>query len=159
MDPNHIKVTFAHEQDETLHQIVLYPEHAQRTESEEFRRNKHELVHGRDEPCWISGSREKREVHHFFEWSLWNSLDPVKVLEVLKMLNPYGYPEADYEKPIESPDDIRNLVVLSEEYHRGPYKGVHMITFPIWIAQKAVKDGVQITETEKEHADHQESSS
>lgn len=48
-------------------------------------------------------------------------------------------------KPIESPDDIRNLVVLCETHHRGVNKGVHDLTMPIWFPQRAVKAGVEIT--------------
>jgi hypothetical protein len=138
-------MTAAHEQRETLHEDVLYPEHVQRTESEEFRRNKRVLIRKLDLPCWVSGSREKREVHHIFEWSLWPSLDPERVLDALHAFDPYGFTARDPETPITSPDDIRNLLVLSEKFHRGIGTGVHKISFPIWLPQRAVKPGVEIT--------------
>ncbi len=142
-------MTDAHSQDETLRQDVLYPEHVQRTESAEFARNKHQLIHKLNLGCWICGSREKREVHHYIcEWALWEDVDPAKALRTAHAIDPYGFAAHDPEKPIESPDDIRNLMVLCETHHRAPFFGVHTITFPIWVSQREVKPGVQITQSE-----------
>jgi len=139
--------TPAHEQHESFHEDILYPEHVQRTESSEFRANKHLLVHQLDLGCWICGSKQDREVHHFAsEWSLWDSLDPALVLDTVLHIDPYGYAAKDPSTPMSSPDDIRNLMVLCEKHHRHPYFGVHTITMPIWIAQRSVKPGVAVTE-------------
>jgi hypothetical protein len=149
-------VTAAHEQHETLHQDVLYPEHVQRTESEEFRRNKHHLVHELQLGCWICAGRTQLEVHHFAcEWALWEDADPAKVLKTTRLIDPYGFTALNPNAPIASPDDARNLMVLCEKHHRAPYFGVHTITMPIWIAQKVAKDGVEIIRApvkEPEHA-------
>lgn len=129
-----------------------------RVESSEFRRNKRVMVRQLDLPCWICGCRDKREVHHIHEWALWNALDPEKVLDTLHVFDPYGYTHQIGEKPIESPDDIRNLLVLCGEHtvdgvtipgghHRGENLGVHDLSFPIWVAQRAVKAGFSITKS------------
>lgn len=146
-----------HEQHGTFHENVVYPEHVQRTESKEFRQNHQLLVQHLDVPCWVCGSRDKREVHHIFEWSLWNSLDPEKVLQVLRCFDPYGYTRNNSEAPVESPDDIRNLLVLCGAHaqdniniegghHRGVDIGIHRITWPIFLAIKCKKDGVEIVD-------------
>lgn len=134
----------SHEVKRTIVEEVEYPDHADRTTSEEFAKNRREMVENDDTPCWICGSRKNREVHHFFEWSLFPAIDPTKMKIVLKMLDPYGYSKAD-DSDITSPDDKRNLLVLCEDHHRGRNNGVHALTFPIWLAQKCVKDGIDIT--------------
>lgn len=144
-------MTKAHEQTETLHQEVLYPEHVQRTESAEFARNKHQLVKKLDLGCWICGSKEAREVHHFAcEWALWEDVEPAKVLATAHAVDPYGFAAQDPDRAIGSPDDIRNLMVLCEKHHRAPYFGVHSITLPIWIAQRMAKPGHEFIKPEKE---------
>lgn len=151
-----MSVDKVHEQAIRLTQDVLYPAHEERTESAEFRKNKRLLVKQLDVPCWICGSRDSREVHHLFEWSLWSALDPEKVLDTLHVFDPYGYTHKMGEQPIESPDDVRNLVVLCGHHevagvpvpgghHRGVNLGVHEITLPIWLSLRAVKPGVEIT--------------
>lgn len=149
--------TKKHEQRQTLHQDVVYPDHVERTTSKEFRHNRHTLVDQLDLPCWICGSREKREVHHLHEWALWNSLDPSKVLNTLRCFDPYGFTKNNPSEPVESPDDIRNLLVLCGEHsqdgktipgghHRGVDIGIHTITFPIWLSIRAKKDGIDIVD-------------
>lgn len=150
-------VVAEHSQRHTLTEVVLYGEHEQRTESAQFRRNKRMLVRQLDVPCWICGERGPREVHHIHEWSLWNKLDPHKVLDTLHVFDPYGYTHQMGDMPIDSPDDIRNLLVLCGTHtvngveipgghHRGENLGVHDVTFPVWIAMRSVKDGENITE-------------
>jgi hypothetical protein len=138
-------MTAAHEQRETLHVDRIYPAHDDRTESAEFRINKHRLVRKMDLGCWICGIKEKREVHHWTEWSWWNKVDPEADLSLLHVIDAYGFTADDPTMPMTSPDDIRNLVVLCEKHHRHPYFGVHMVDFPTWIAQKVVKPGEEVT--------------
>lgn len=145
-----------HAHKRTFTEYVLVPDHAKRTASELFRRNRRHLVRQLDLPCWVCGNRERREVHHIHEWALWGALDPDKVLDTLHVFDPYGFTHQLGEKPIESPDDIRNLLVLCGHcevdgvavpggHHRGTNAGVHDLTFPVWIAQRAVKAGVSVT--------------
>lgn len=59
-----------HEQKLTLSVDIFYPDHEPRTESALFARTKHHLVKVLDTPCWICGSKDQREVHHFHaEWA------------------------------------------------------------------------------------------
>lgn len=139
-------MTEGHDEKHTFTEFIDYPAHETRTESAEFRANKRRLVKQLDIGCWICGSKENREVHHIHEWSLWNALDPEKVLNSLHAFDPYGYTHAGGDKPIESPDDLRNLVVICEVHHRGIGTGVHALTMPIWLPQRAVKKGVSITQ-------------
>jgi hypothetical protein len=147
------KMTPAHEQTDTIHEDVLYPEHVQRTESATFRTNKHTLVRKLGLKCWLCDpasplkcSIEKPlEAHHLHEWALWSDLDPAKVLDILRVFDPYGFAHQMGDQPVESPDDIRNLLILCEAHHRGVDTGVHRLTFPIWLPQRAAKPGVQIT--------------
>jgi hypothetical protein len=146
-----------HEQKHTITEFIEYPDHEARTESAEFRKNKRILVKQLDLPCWTCGSRDHREVHHLHEWALWGALDAEKVLDTLHQFDPYGFTHKMGEQPIESPDDIRNLLVLcghhttlaGEEipggHHRGVDLGIHDLTFPIWLALHSAKDGVELT--------------
>ena len=135
----------AHQQDHTFEENILYPSHEPRHESKEFRDNKHHLVHELQLPCWLCGSREHLEAHHWHEWALWNSLEASEALEVLQLIDFYGFAKKLGDKPLNSPDDIRNLVVLCELHHRGKDAGIHGLTFPIWLARRSVKQGSHIT--------------
>lgn len=145
-----------HEMKHSVTEFVEIPDHAKRTESALFSRNKRTLVRQLDLPCWVCGNRDHREVHHIHEWALWGALDPDKALDTLHVFDPYGFTHQIGEKPLESPDDIRNLLVLCGHceingvpvpggHHRGVDAGIHDLTFPTWIAQRAVKPGVSIT--------------
>ncbi|HDR9163605.1 TPA: hypothetical protein QDB28_004009 [Burkholderia vietnamiensis] len=145
-----------HEVKHTFTEYVETPDHEKRTESALFRKNKRTLVRQLGLGCWICGRKESPEVHHLHEWSVWGALDPEKVLDTLHVFDPYGYTHNMGDMPIESPDDIRNLLVLCGEceidgvpvpggHHRGIDAGVHDVTFPTWVAQRAVKDGMSIT--------------
>lgn len=131
-----------HEQRETLTIDIEYPDHAQRTESPEFAANKRTLVTKLDTPCFCCGGKENREVHHFIiEWAEWDFADPAKVLTAAHRFDIYGYAGQLGDKPILSPDDIRNLVVICAKCHRGRGTGIHLVPFPNWIAQVVAKDG------------------
>lgn len=134
-----------HDQVETLRIDVEYPEHAQRTESAEFEQNKRTLVTKLDTPCFSCGSKDHREVHHWcIEWSEWDNADPAKVLQRLHQMDIYGYAAQLGDKPVSSPDDIRNLVVICASCHRGAGVGIHLVPFPNWISQVVAKDGVRV---------------
>lgn len=137
--------TPAHEQVETLRIDVEYPAHVARTESPEFAANKRTLVTKLDTPCLCCRGKTAREVHHFvIEWAEWENADPAKVLEMCHRLDVYGYAAQLGDKPIASPDDIRNLVVICAKCHRGAGTGIHLVPMPNWISQVVAKDGVQI---------------
>jgi hypothetical protein len=146
----------AHEAKRTFTELVKFPAHKKRTASPEFQKNKDILVKQLNLPCFICDNRGIREVHHVHEWALWEALDPKKVLNTLHIFDPYGFTNKMGETPLESPDDIRNLMVLCGHceingvsvpggHHRGTNAGVHHLTFPVWLAQRAVKPGMSIT--------------
>jgi hypothetical protein len=140
-----IATTAAHDQRETITIDVEYPEHAQRTESHEFGVNKRTLVTKLDTPCFCCGSKDKREVHHMcIEWAEWENADPAKVFRLVHQFDIYGYAAQLGDKPVESPDDIRNLVVICASCHRGAGLGIHLVPFPNWVSQVAAKAGVRV---------------
>lgn len=130
-----------------LTEIVIYPDHAKREESEEFKRNKERLKEDGHYKCWVCGSTKNLQVHHFgCEWALANDCDFTKLKEFCEEFDPYGYGKLLRNKPITSVDDIRNLLVLCEEHHLGGTEdgvanGIHNISFPIFIIQKLAKEG------------------
>ncbi len=142
----------AHFKKGTFEEQYWIPAHNKRRESNEFKKNKKFVRDECGAPCWICGKSKDLEVHHVFEWSFWNVLDPKKVTKILKAIEFYDekyiskakldsaklrakieYLENN-ELIVDSPDDIRNLVVLCREHHRLKYSGVHTISFPIWLA-------------------------
>lgn len=136
----------AHLQRKTVEEDIYYPEHEPRKASSLYRHNHALLVHHLKEGCWICGTREKLETHHWHEWAEWQDLDPAKVRAALLQLDFYGFSRRMADEPVVSPDDVRNLVVLCADHHRHREKGVHDLTFPIWLAQRAVLPGRFITE-------------
>lgn len=158
------RVVEEHEQTEKVTEYVVFPEHSQRTESELFRANKHKLVHELNLPCFKCAMKsypnhpppeayQNREVHHWLvEWAAWNAVDPAKVQYLLDngFFDAYGFSAQMKGQPFESPDDIRNLIVLCERHHRDGHVGVHHSTAPEWLSDLVAKDGVDILLTDEE---------
>lgn len=125
-----------------LTECVITPEHVHREESAELRRNKARLREDGHWRCWLCGATEALQVHHFaVEWSLWPDADPEKVQQFVETFDPYGYGRLLRNRPLGSPDDIRNLLVLCQACHIGKGTGVHAITMPIWLIQGLAKSG------------------
>lgn len=116
-----------HEHDQVNHLIELihYPDHPPRTESEEFIRNR-EKFHKEGARCWVdNGFCEGHiEIHHMLEWALSNAIDWEKVKK------DRGYDHADAWE---------NLIPLCHAHHQGVGKGIHKISYPAWLAQKYMK--------------------
>ena len=145
------------EHEQSLH-IVLeeeIPGHAHRTESSLFRKNKKLLVKDHDLPCAAPHckSKEKREVHHLAEWcgEPWYNMSWLK--EVLMKFDVYGFSKMYAHEPIESVDDIRNLIVLCAKCHREDPFSIHYVPFPQWVQQAIVERGHSF-EGLKEHLTH-----
>lgn len=152
----------------TLREMYWIPHHDKRRVSSRFRKNKKFLRDHLELPCWIcakhGSKRNPLEVHHIFEWSLWNAIDPMKAVFILDCLEFYdetyigsanGRRDELIEKlenlkgkPLQTPDDIRNLIVLCQEHHRLKYSGIHMISFPIWLALGVLKPGFRMIRRE-----------
>ena len=131
----------------TLDEIIAYPEHAPRKASYEYKRVHKHLVYELDEPCWVCGVRQSQlqagqhnETHHaILEWALEGAANPSLILA--------DFPEmgaADDPHLRQWLDSEGNMLVLCSLHHRGAMKGIHMITYPAWIAQRYL-DGHDIT--------------
>jgi hypothetical protein len=124
-----------HTQPETIHFSINYPDHAPRTESALFRATKHHLVKVLDTPCWVCGTKEGREVHHFhIEWADSEGVD----WEKMRALHP-AFDWSTFKEPADFVDSEYNMRVLCERHHRGINHGIHMLPYPIWIAQKVMR--------------------
>ena len=123
--------TGEHEYKETLTVDVFYPEHVQRTESALFRETKHTLIDKDDKPCMVCGSRENREVHHWFvEWAYANSIDWKKMQAYFT-----DFDWSSFKEPSDFVDSEYNCRVLCMTHHRAKDAGIHMIPYPIWLEQ------------------------
>lgn len=121
-----------HEQKETITVDVFYPDHPPRTESSLFRKTKHHLVAILDTPCWVCGSKEQREVHHFHaEWADANGID----WEKMRALHP-TFPWSTFEEATDFIDSEYNMMVLCKYHHTHKDHGIHMLPYPIWIMQR-----------------------
>lgn len=140
-------MTEAHKTVRHLTEVIITPEHAERTESAEFGRSKERLKTDGHYQCWICGTTENLQVHHFgCEWSLENICDFEKLKVFCEEYDPYGYGRLLRNQPMTTVDDVRNLLVICQEHHIGGAKdgaanGIHEITFPVWVIQKLAKQG------------------
>lgn len=131
-----------HEFKEDIQVDIYYPNHSQRTESNLFVRTKHHLVDVLDTPCWICGSKDKREVHHFHcEWAFGNAVD----WDQMKTMHP-DFDWSTFKNTEDFIDSEYNMMVLCEQHHRAQDAGIHMLPYPIWIAQKFIKSGFILSE-------------
>lgn len=141
----------AHEQDERFTERDLIADHAERSESEEFRHNK-ALLLATHPHCWVNSddcdTGGPIEAHHCVEWSQAPKVDFVRLKATLLCFDPYGYSLRLAAQPIMSIDDIRNLVLLCASHHRGKDRGAHMLTWPTFFAMKARRDGESVTADE-----------
>lgn len=132
-----------------LVEIVNDPAHAQRTESEEFRRSKARLKADGHYRCYVCGTTEHIEIHHYgAEWMFAPVVDFAKLQAFCEDWDPYGYGRLLRHVPMTSVDDVRNCLALCHEHHLsgaedGAANGIHNITFPAWISQKLVKAGAE----------------
>lgn len=126
-----------------ISEIMYYPEHDKRHETEEYRKSREELVSKYG--CYVCGTKEDLEAHHYgCEYSEWNACSADKLKDFLMTFDVYGYSATLKDKPIESVDDIRNLMVLCSRHHRHKRHGIHAMTFPFWIMQYVKKDSFHL---------------
>lgn len=139
---------------EMRHQVledVFYPAHPPRQETPEYVAVHHKLVVEDDTPCYICTLRHSQlndpeinihgarsiETHHWWiEWALANAVDPDKIRAF--------FPEAD-DVSAWVDHSPNNLLVLCDRHHRHKEVGIHELTYPIWIAQKFVKQDFRLT--------------
>lgn len=135
----------------TLHVSIVDPDHGARNEAPQsaFEAAKRRLKDDGHFQCYVSGCQATNlQVHHFLcEWSEANDADMVKVKALSERFDPYGYGKLLAHRPIESPDDIRNMLVLCQSHHTGVNHatntgiGIHYQPAPAFFAQLVALDG------------------
>lgn len=121
-----------HEQRETLEVDIFYPDHEPRTESPLFRRTKHDLIVVRNTPCWVCGTFDNREVHHFHaEWADADGID----WDRMRTLHPQ-FDWSTFKEATDFIDAEYNMMVLCKRHHTGKDHGIHMLPYPVWIMQR-----------------------
>lgn len=142
-------MTAIHIEAKTIHDVVVDPDHADRTESEVFRKAKERLKEDGHYKCWICGSTDNLQVHHFAaEYMFEDIADLDKVKRFTEEFDVYGYGRLLKDQPLTSVESVRCLMVLCQTHHTGvdhadggSGTGIHSLTFPSWIMQKLAKDG------------------
>ena len=126
----------------TLHEVAWYPAHDPRKASREYRQVHKHLVVELDTPCWICGVKHsaggKMETHHSeIEWASERAFEEdeamlVKLVDDMHQMIKACTPEAlrDFL------DSEGNMLVLCSEHHRGPFTGIHSISYPVWKLQR-----------------------
>lgn len=157
-----------HEEKLTLTVDVEIPGHEARTETSLFRHTKTQLLEREGHRCWICGRTPEEtgkpaQVHHHpVERSLAEGID----FEIVKadcnagMYGPYAQ-SFDW-KTFFSHGDVYAFVdnalvngrVLCPDHHIGRNEGIHMLPYPLFLAQRYMKTGYEFTPSEKIcHAD------
>ena len=141
----------AHLEHLTLHVAIVDPDHGARSEAPQsaFEAAKRRLKDDGHYHCYVPGCEAADlQVHHFLcEWSEANDADMVKVKAMAERFDPYGYGKLLAHRPIENPDDIRNMLVLCQGHHTGVNHdtqtgiGIHYTTAPAFFAQLCALDG------------------
>jgi hypothetical protein len=137
-------MTAEHVEHRILHDFAIDPDHADRTESSEFRAAKARLKQDGHYKCYICGTTESLQVHHrACEYMFAQVVDYNLLKEFCEEWDIYGYGKLLKAQPITSPDDVRNQMVLCQSHHTGVNHvdggggtGIHSCSFPTWIAQK-----------------------
>jgi len=142
-------MTEEHVEHRLLHDFAIDPDHADRTESAEFRAAKARLKQDGHYRCYICGATENLQVHHrACEYMFAQVVDYNLLKEFCEEWDIYGYGRLLKAQPITSPDDVRNQMVLCQPHHTGVNHqdggggtGIHSCSFPTWIAQKVALSG------------------
>lgn len=142
-------MTEIHIESRTIHDVVVDPDHANRTESETFRKAKERLKQDGHYKCWICGTDKDIQIHHFVaEYMFENIADLDKAKEVAETFDIYGYGRLLKHQPLESVEDVRCLMALCQTHHTGvdhaderSGTGIHSLTMPSWLIQRVARDG------------------
>jgi|ERR1700733_9574803 len=146
-------VSQIHEMKQTNSFDIFIPGHEPRTESATFRNTKKTLA---DAICWICGTKDSIEIHHFkSEWALINAAD----WTTLRALYP-DFPDwakikdndpTTYEFFV---DSVYNCMPLCEGHHRSTGKdgklGIHASPYPVWSFQKIVQSNYTYIKPQEE---------
>ena len=139
-----------HIEGRTIRDVVIDPDHAERTESETFRKTKQRLKEDGHYRCFICGTDKNIQIHHFIaEYMFANIADLDKAKELAEIFDIYGYGKLLKNQPLESIEDVRCCMALCQTHHTGvdhadgnSGTGIHSMTFPSWLIQRVAKDGM-----------------
>ena len=137
-----------HETKRSLREDIIVPGHERRTESLEFRASKERLKADGHHRCYVCGSTENIQIHHYgCEWSLAADCDFDTLKAFLLKWDAYGYSNLLLHRPLTSVDDVRNMMALCAEHHIMADTGIHEVSFPVWVIQLIeTKRGIAIPE-------------
>lgn len=149
-------MTEAHFEKRTLRENAKYPKHAPREEDvhyKVFHHAQHHLIHELGAGCWIGGATleqihsglaadhrcfgaKQLEAHHSVaEFAGLNEIDWQKVAK--------DFPQAE----LHSDEDFLNfaegeggLMILCDIHHREAGRGIHSVTYPVWLLDRYAKD-------------------
>ena len=130
-----------------LIETINDPSHVKRQDTPEFRAAKKRLKQDGHYHCYICGTTQHLEAHHYGMEKMLESVTDFEALQAFLLeWDVYGYSHLLRNKPLTSLDDLRNILILCREHHcssdrDGAANGVHNISFPAWISQKLVKRG------------------
>ncbi len=142
----------------TIKEDVLYPGHAPRKETKEYRAVRYKLVYDMDLPCLVCGVKQstlknKKEnrfgakmmqTHHrMIEYAFAEGVDIDKFNKtIVPTLASHHPKDLQYKKPFTHEKMLKwvdhsphNLWVLCDVHHIGKNTGIHELTYPIWSAQ------------------------
>lgn len=135
-------IVAAHDQVRQLLEVIHYPDHPKRTESEEYKRNRAKL-HAEGCKCYIDNGfcQGPIQIHHLIEWATANEVDWEKVKK---------------DRGYDHVDDMKNLMPLCEKHHQWVGFGIHEITYPAWLLQKYMtKEALELFEKAVQHMKEQ----
>lgn len=137
-----MNATNEHEVKESIEIDVFYPNHKPRKTSKLFERSRKHLIDELDTPCYICGSKEDRELHHFIiEWA---EADAIDWDGQIRIDHP-NFDWSNFTSPEDFVDSEYNMMVLCKTHHRMKDHGIHMMPYPNWIIQKYVKKDFEYT--------------
>lgn len=146
----------------SLEEFTIYPDHAARVESPEYKKVHDDLVKQKNLPCLACGvtfktlkdsknnpfgAKQLETHHHVIEWSLAKAIEPTKFNQSVRPHLAARHPDNPMYKRDMTPEEVEgwvdhspdNLWVLCDIHHRHKWLGIHAITFPIWGPQDILK--------------------
>lgn len=132
-----------------LTDAAIDPNITTRAESAMFRAAKKRLRTDGHYRCWICGTADDLQVHHYgSEWMYQRVVNFSALQTFCESWDAYGYGRLLHHRPMVSVDDIRNLMVLCRTHHEGTDHGdggsgtgIHDMTFSTWIMQRLAQPG------------------
>lgn len=114
----------------TIHITRYYPDHEDRHATELYRHTRHQLIVVERIPCWVCGTHEKLETHHYYvEWADQRAVD----WDIFMQEYPSIVDWSEYrDDPARFVDCRANMLVLCAKHHRHVNYGIHCLTYPDW---------------------------